>query len=205
MLVRIVIFVLVLVLVGVIYYKIKQKQIAAKEQKELEEKRKKQELIRINFRKVFPEVDEKFSNLLRIIGKDEKMSFYRTEASKAFNELLRVFLNIVESDKRLDNLDKLRRGLLPSIKDTNNNDKISKESIEKSKILVERINKESNELKKYIANAKDEIKATGLDFVKAAAEIELAKASGQSVELSKLRERSKNLEFITTHLPISIN
>ena len=204
MLVGIVISVLVLVLVGVIYYKTKQKQIAAKKQKELEEKRKKQELIRINFRKVFPEVDEKFSNLLRIIGQDEKMSFYRTEASKAFNELLRVFLNIVESDKRLDNLDKLRRGLLPSINDTNTNDKITKESIEKSKILVERINKESNELKKYIANAKDEIKATGLDFVKAAAEIELAKASGQSVELSKLRERSKNLEFITTHLPISL-
>ena len=94
---------------------------------------------------------------------------------------------------------------MPSINDTNTNDKITKESIEKSKILVERINKESNELKKYIANAKDEIKATGLDFVKAAAEIELAKASGQSVELSKLRERSKNLEFITTHLPISLN
>lgn len=205
MLVGIVIFVLVLVLVGVIYYNTKQKQIAAKEQKELEEKRKKQELIRSNFKKVFPEVDEKFSNLLKIIGKDEKMSFYRTEASKTFNELLRVFLNIVESDKRLDNLDKLRKGLLPSIKDTNTNDKITDESIEKSKILIERINKESNELKKYIANAKDEIKATGLDFIKAAAEIELAKASGQSVVLSKLKERSKNLEYITTQLPITFN
>ena len=86
MLVGIVISVLVLVLASVIYYKTKQKQIAAKEQKELEDKRKKQELIRINFRKVFPEVDEKFSNLLRIIGKDEKMSFYRTEASKAFKK-----------------------------------------------------------------------------------------------------------------------
>ena len=195
-----------LVLVYVIYYQKTRRQIEEKQkQNVLEDKRKKQEIVRENFKKIFPEVDDKFSNLLNTIGKDEKMSIYRTEASKTFNELLRVFLNFIEADKRLDNLDRLRKNLLPSINDTKESNDRTKESIEKSKELIERINKESNELKKYMENAKEEIKATGLDFINTATEIELAKSSGKLIELSKLKARSKNLEYLTTHIPASSN
>lgn len=173
-----------------------------KQQQQLEDKRQKQEIIRNNFKKVFPDVEEKFSNLLSTIGKDEKMSIYRTEVSKTFNELLRVFLNIIEADKRLDNLDKLRKNLLTTLETTNNEGKRMQEGIEKSKELIAKINTESNELKKYIANAKDEIAATGLDFVHTATEIELAKSSGNLVELSRLKTKSQNLSYITEHFPV---
>ena len=165
----------------------------------LENKRKKQELLRNNFHKLFPEVDDKFSNLLNTIGKEESLQFYRKEASKVFNELLRVFVNIIEANKRLDNMDKLRKNLLPTLNNATTNR--AKEGVEKSKELINRINIESNELKKYIDNAKEEIKATGLDFVHVATEIELSKASGQLANLAKLSTRSQSLSYIASNMP----
>ena len=180
-----------------IFYKIK-KEIA------LKNKKQKQELLRSSFHKVFPEVDDKFSDLLNVIGKDEKLSFYRKESSKLFNELLKVFINIVDADKRLDNMDKLRNNLLSTLNNNDNSSRV-KEAVEKSKQLINRINKESNELKKYIANAKEEIKATGLDFVHIATEIELSKASGELVDLTKLSTRSQNLSYIASNMPVTTN
>ncbi len=179
-----------------------RKQIERQKQNELEDKKQKQEIVRDNFKKIFPEVDEKFSYLMNTVGKDENMSLYRTEASKIFNEILKLFLTIIEADKRLDSLNNLRKNLLNSI-DNNNINKRVLEGNEKSKELIVQINKESNDLKKYIANAKEEIKASSIDFMNTAAEIELSKSSGKLIELSKLQTRCKNLSYLTEHMPLS--
>lgn len=190
--------IVLIVIVAIVYlYKRKNKQLS-------EIKKQKLEALRINFRKVFPETDDKFSNLLNSIGKDDKYAIYRKESSKVFNDVLKVFVNIVEADKRLDNLDKLRKNLLQTLNNQDNNTRI-KEGVEKSKELINRINQNSNELKKYIANAKKEIKATGIDFVHVATEIELAKASGQLIDLAKLSSRSQSLSYIASNMPIATN
>ena len=191
----VIVCIFVIILVYVYLKKKKEKNILA-------DKKQKLELLREAFHKGYPEIDDNFTNLLNSLGNDDKYNFYRKESSRVFNELLKVFLNIVEADKRLDNMDNLRKKLLTTLEQEGTNSR-TKDSIEKSKQLIIRINNESNDLKKYIAKAKEEIKATGIDFVHVTTEIELAKTSGELLDISKLSSRSQTLSYIASNLPVT--
>ena len=158
------------------------------------------EKVYLSFKKAYPDIEDKYKELINSIGDDSKYKFYREEASKVLNELLRVYLNIIESNKRLENFARLKENLLPTINNTDDSPR-AKEGAEKSKQLINRIDKESDLLKKYIQDSVEEIKATKLDFIHVTTEIELAKASGQIVDLAKLSSRSQSLSYIASNLP----
>ena len=154
----------------------------------------------IGFKKAYPDIEDKYKELMNSLGDDSKYNFYREEAAKVFNELLRVYSNILESNKRLENFAKLKENLLPTLKNTDESQR-AKEGVEKSKQLIKRIDEETVLLNKYINDSVEEIKATKLDFIHVTTEIELAKASGQIVDLAKLSSRSQSLSYIASNLP----
>ena len=154
----------------------------------------------MGFKKSYPDIEDKYKELMNSLGDDSKYNFYREEAAKVFNELLRVYSNILESNKRLENFAKLKENLLPTLKNTDESQR-AKEGVEKSKQLIKRIDEETVLLNKYINDSVEEIKATELDFIHVTTEIELAKASGQIVDLAKLSSRSQSLSYIASNLP----
>ena len=154
------------------------------------------------FQKDYPEVFSNYNSLLNSLGNDEKFSFYREEAAKVFDELMKVYINTVESDRRIEKFEELKNKLLKTLDNSENNER-AKEGDEKSKKLIGRLEKESQELKNYINNAQEEIKATALDFIHVTTEIELSKASGELAEPSKLSSRSKSLSYIASNLPVT--
>ena len=154
------------------------------------------------FQKEYPEVFSNYNSLLQTLGNEEKFSFYRNETGKVFEELMKVYVNTVESDKRIKKLEELKDKLLETL---NSSDASMRaiEGAEKSKGLIKRIEKEEKDLKEYISNAQEEIKATALDFIHVTTEIELSRASGELLEPSKLSSRSKSLSYIASNLPVS--
>ena len=158
------------------------------------------EYLLMYFRKDYPDIYEKYNDLLISFGNDSKYEFYKQEASKVFDQLLTVYFNIIESKKRIENFKKLRINLLSTLDSANNNPR-ALEGVEKSKQLIVRIDTESELLNKYIIEANEEIMATRLDFIHVTTEIELAKSSGQLVDLVKLASRSKSLSYIASNLP----
>ena len=154
------------------------------------------------FQKEYPEVFSNYKNLLNSLGHDEKYSFYREEAGKVFEELMKVYINTVESDKRIEKFDELRDKLRDTLY-TNDKSSRAQEGVEKSKLLIERLDKEEKELRNYIEKAQEEINATALDFIHVTTEIELSKASGELAEPSKLSSRSKSLSYIASNLPVT--
>lgn len=162
----------------------------------------KNDKLRFYFSKEYPEVDSKFTDLLDTIGEDEKYKFYKKEALNVFGELLKVFSNILEANSRIIKLGELNDKLSETLNNKDESDR-AKEGIAKSKELITRIGKEIKELESYVTNAKEEIKATGLDFIHVCAEIELSKGSGQLFEPVKLASRSKSLSYIASNLPVT--
>ena len=154
------------------------------------------------FQKDYPEVFSNYNSLMNSLGNDEKFSFYREEAAKVFDELMKVYINTVESDRRIEKFEELKNKLLKTLDNSENNER-AREGDEKSKKLIGRLEKESQELKNYINNAQEEIKATALDFIHVTTEIELSKASGELAEPSKLSSRSKSLSYIASNLPVT--
>ncbi len=154
------------------------------------------------FQKEYPEVFSNYNSLLKSLGNDEKFSFYKEEAGKVFDELMKVYVNTVESDKRIEKFDELRDKLRDTLY-TSDKSTRAIEGVEKSKQLIERLDKEEKELRNYIEKAQEEIKATALDFIHVTAEIELSKASGELAEPSKLSSRSKSLSYIASNLPVT--
>ena len=158
------------------------------------------EYLLIYFRKDYPDFYERYNDLLNSLGNDNKYEFYKQEAAKVFDQLLTVYFNIIESKKRIENFKKLRKNLFSTLDNANDNPRAI-EGVEKSKQLIVRIDTESELLNKYITEANDEIMATRLDFIHVTTEIELAKSSGQLVDLVKLASRSKSLSYIASNLP----
>ncbi len=158
------------------------------------------EYLLMYFRKDYPDIYERYNDLLISFGNDSKYEFYKKEASKVFDQLLNVYFNIIESKKRIENFKKLRKNLFATLDNTNDNPR-ALEGAEKSKQLIVRIDTESDLLNNYITEANEEIMATRLDFIHVTAEIELAKSSGQLVDLVKLASRSKSLSYIASNLP----
>ena len=154
------------------------------------------------FKKEYPEVFSNYNSLLKSLGNDEKYSFYREEAGKVFDELMKVYINTVESDKRIEKFDELRDKLRDTLY-TSDKSTRAQEGVEKSKQLIERLDKEEKELRNYIEKAQEEINATALDFIHVTTEIELSKASGELAEPSKLSSRSKSLSYIASNLPVT--
>ena len=154
------------------------------------------------FQKEYPEVFSNYNSLLKSLGNDEKFSFYKEEAGKVFDELMKVYVNTVESDKRIEKFDELRDKLRDTLY-TSDKSTRAIEGVEKSKQLIERLDKEEKELRNYIEKAQEEITATALDFILVTAEIELSKASGELAEPSKLSSRSKSLSYIASNLPVT--
>ena len=162
------------------------------------------EKLRNAFKNDYPEIDNKYSELQNSIGYDNNYKLYRDEAANVFKEILKVYYNTIKADKRIDNFAKLRKNLLQTI-EKNDGSERAKEGAERSKQLITRIDNESELLAKYIVNAQNEIKATELDFIHTTTEIELAKASGQTIDLAKLSSRIKSLRFIASNLPSTVS
>lgn len=154
------------------------------------------------FQKEYPEVFNNYKTLKNSLGYDEKYSFYMEEAGKVFDELMKVYINTIESAKRIEKFDELRDKLRDTLY-TNDKSNRAQEGVEKSKQLIERLDKEEKELRNYIDKAREEINATALDFIHVTAEIELSKASGELAEPSKLSSRSKSLSYIASNLPVT--
>ena len=154
------------------------------------------------FKKEYPEVFSNYNTLMNSLGNDEKYSFYKEEAGKVFDELMKVYINTVESDKRIEKFDELRDKLRDTLY-TSDKSTRAQEGAEKSKQLIERLDKEEKELRNYIEKAQEEINATALDFIHVTTEIELSKASGELAEPSKLSSRSKSLSYIASNLPVT--
>ncbi len=161
------------------------------------------EKLRNAFKEEYPEIDNKYTELQNSIGLDHNYKLYRDEASNVFKEILNVYYNTIEADKRIDHFSKLRKNLLQTL-EKNDGSERAKEGAERSRQLIKRIDEESEVLAKYIVKAQDEIKATELDFIHTTTEIELAKASGQTIDLAKLSSRSKSLRVIASDLPSKI-
>ena len=161
------------------------------------------EKLRNAFKEEYPEIDNKYSELQKSIGFDNNYKLYRDEASNVFREILNVYYNTIEADKRIDHFSKLRKNLLQTL-EKNDGSERAKEGAERSRQLIKRIDEESEVLAKYIVKAQDEIKATELDFIHTTTEIELAKASGQTIDLAKLSSRSKSLRVIASNLPSKV-
>ncbi len=157
----------------------------------------------LTFKKDFPDIQDKYNDLLKSIGNDEKYDIYKSEAAKVYEQLLKVHSNIIESNQRIENFKKLKDNLVATL-NTNDDSPRVKEGIERSKELISRIEKEDKLLREYISEANEEIKATRLDFIHVTTEIELAKSSGQLIDLVKLSSRSKSLSYLASNLPTAI-